>query len=81
MSIRMYLEMWYYHPLGEPVLLNEAFDEGEIKQVSFSNIDLQNLDKSNLRFLAILYQYNTDFRKMKILNVQEVGLGGNKYWD
>lgn len=67
--------------LGEPVLLNEAFDEGEIKQVSFSNIDLQNLDKSNLRFLAILYQYNTDFRKMKILNVQEVGLGGNKYWD
>jgi hypothetical protein len=34
-----------------------------------------------LRFIVLIYQYDSDFRKRHILNVQEVKFGGTKYWD
>lgn len=66
---------------GEAVNLQNESEKGEIIKTSYADIELNNLDKMNLRFLAILYEYNIDFRKMKVLNVQDVRLGGNKYWD
>jgi hypothetical protein len=35
----------------------------------------------NLKIIVFVFKYNNDFRKMRILNVQEVKWGGNKYWD
>ena len=66
---------------GELVILTEESEEGEIVKSQFSLINIAGLDKTNLRLMAVLYEYNTDFRKMKVLNVQDVRIGGNKYWD
>ena len=66
---------------GEPVSLNEEFPEGEIIRKSFPSINLQNLDLTQVKLTAFVARMDPDFRNMRILNVQQVSFGGNKYWD
>lgn len=56
-------------------------DAPEILKSSFENIDLTKFNLMNLKVIVFVYNYDNDFRKMRILNVQEVKWGGNKYWD
>ena len=53
----------------------------EIIKKQFTDIDLTKHNVMNLKIIVFVFNYNNDFRKMKILNVQEVKWGGNKYWD
>jgi hypothetical protein len=81
----------YHHPsvfkeilsaeTGDTLLLNEAFPEGNIRQKKYEQINLSNYNLQKLRFIVMIYQYDSDFRKRQILNVQEVKFGGTKYWD
>lgn len=66
---------------GTAITLDEESEQGTIAKHSFTQMKLNNLNLMNVRIVAVLYQNNTDFRKIKVLNVQDVKLGGNKYWD
>lgn len=66
---------------GEAVSLSEDFPDGVIVKTSFPAINLQNLDLTQLKLTAFVARMDSDFRKMRILNVQQVRFGGNKYWD
>jgi thiol-disulfide isomerase/thioredoxin len=63
---------------GNDINTNEST---EIIKKQFTDIDLTKYNVMNLKIIVFVFNYNNDFRKMRILNVQEVKWGGNKYWD
>ena len=63
---------------GNEINTNES---PEIVKKQFTDIDLTKYNVLNLKIIVFVFNFNNDFRKMKILNVQEVKWGGNKYWD
>jgi hypothetical protein len=63
---------------GNDINTNES---PEIVKKQFTDIDLNKYNVMNLKIIVFVFKYNNDFRKMRILNVQEVKWGGNKYWD
>ncbi|MBL7766379.1 MAG: Omp28-related outer membrane protein [Chitinophagaceae bacterium] len=66
---------------GDTLNLNEDFPLGEIRHKQFTGINLTNYDVFQTRAIAVVYRYDVDFRKSEILNVQEVRMGGIKFWD
>ena len=66
---------------GDALSLSSTDSNGTIDKIQYSNIPLTGLQLFNTRLIAFVYHYDSDFRKRHILNVQEVKLGGNKYWD
>jgi|688.fasta_scaffold278720_2 hypothetical protein len=65
----------------DTISIREEAPQGEIIQRSFSNIDLKNIDVTKLKAIVFIYTADPDFRKIRIINSQEVKWGGNKYWD
>jgi len=66
---------------GLPVVLGEEYTEGEIITQKFPSINLQNLDLTQLKLTAVLVSMDPDFRKIRVVNAQQVHFGGNKYWN
>lgn len=67
---------------GDAIQLSQPTDTiGKIDQLSYANIPLTGINLFNCRLIAFVYRYDNDFRKRQIINVQEVKLGYNKYWD
>lgn len=66
---------------GDPIISLDGENEEGIKKISYTNIPLQGYQLNHIKFVAFIYTYSADFRKKQILNVQEVNIGGNKYWD
>lgn len=61
-------------------LINEE-NKAAISKKTFAGINLSKYDLSHIEIVVLVYTYDIDYRKMKILNVQNVLWGGNKYWD
>lgn len=66
---------------GIPIDVQSETEEATIDRYTFEQVDLLQLDQRNLTAVVFVYRYDTDFRNIKILNVQSVKWGGNKYWD
>jgi hypothetical protein len=66
---------------GIAIDLKSEIENPTINRYTFEDVDLQQLDQRNLTAVVFIYRYDTDFRNIKILNVQSVKWGGNKYWD
>lgn len=69
------------HIEGMPVDLSEENEQGIITQYNFNGIDLSQFNLSKLNIVSVLYTDNIDFRKRKVLNVQQARFGGIKFWD
>lgn len=67
--------------LGDTILLDTEYADGEIKTKTYQNIDLKLFHVNNLYLVAFIYNYDIDFRKMKIYNAIEVKMGGVKFWN
>ncbi|MEZ5047134.1 MAG: Omp28-related outer membrane protein [Chitinophagaceae bacterium] len=67
--------------VGVPISLHESNDLGTIASYTFSPLDIQSIDIYNYKLVAVLHEANTDFRKRRIINVQDALFGGIKYWD
>lgn len=66
---------------GELVNLSNSSTAGEIIPITISAIELNNYNLANLYLIAFLYQPNADYRKLNVLNVQQVKFGAVKTWD
>lgn len=66
---------------GDPVDLSAENEEGEIVSKVYQDIDLRFYHLENLHLVAFIYNYDKDFRKMRIHNVATVKFGGVKFWN
>ncbi len=65
--------------LGDSISLQHTNDTIIKKQ--YTAIDLASYNKNNIHFIAFIYKYDAYYRKLKIYNVQNVGLGGIAFWN
>ena len=69
-------------PSAEGMLidLSSKPEGGLISRYDFNDISFGNLPLTQLRLTAVLGQLGKDYRDSRILNVQQVRPGGNRYW-
>lgn len=67
--------------MGDAIDLSAENEEGEIITKEYRDIDLKFYHLEHLHVVAFLYNYDKDFRKMRIHNVATVQFGGVKFWN
>jgi len=66
---------------GDPINLSSENPTGEIISKEYPNIDLLQYHIDQLYLVAFVFNYDADFRKMKIYNAVQVKFGGVKFWN
>jgi hypothetical protein len=65
--------------LGDSITLNKTNDT--IIKRTYKDISFFNVNKANVSFIVFVYKYDSNNRKLDVLNVQKVKLGATKLWN
>ncbi len=66
---------------GEPIQLTNEVPQGEILIKQFSDIELKLYHLNNAHLVAFIFNYDADYKKIKVLNAIKVKFGANKFWN
>ncbi len=66
---------------GDTIDLSTDNVDGEILSREYNEIELKFYHLENLHLVAFIYNYDVDFRKMRIYNVAKVKFAGVQFWN
>jgi hypothetical protein len=70
----------YPDQVGYLIDQQDPMNNGKIKKLSYSGIDLSQVNTANTKVVVLIYKENADYTKRQVINVQSCNIGGARIW-